>query len=423
VNGDGSSRLVLRDAGAEAAQVVVACTGSDEVNLEVLRVVAELGVERRYALMRAESAEPAYRDSGVEAVNLRDACSALLESRIERHKVATAVGLGEGEIIEVTVMPGSSATGSRLRDLHPRKWLVGAIYREGKLVVPHGDTVIGANDRVLLVGDPNLLPSIASHLRTGEPQFPLHYGSNIVVAAQTTPVSLCEEVDYLLRSSEARGVVLLGVPGSASDPSALGERCERAGKPLALVTVSDASDAALAAEAAKQDAGLIVLPPVRLPLLSRIGLTRSSLARVAQLAEAPLLVPRGTIPYLRVMIVLAEVPFDQRAAQLAIDLVRTVGGKLQLGVVHQPELVVGARMREELEVERRQIEELARMFRVDLQVRVMEGNPIAQLVRQSRELNALVVPYPRQRRPSLMRPDVGQNLAHLARCSTYLVPC
>jgi len=46
--------------------------------------------------------------------------------------------------------------------------------------VPHGDTVIQKGDRVVVIGDPAILPSIATHIGSGESEFPRHYGSNIV---------------------------------------------------------------------------------------------------------------------------------------------------------------------------------------------------------------------------------------------------
>ncbi len=97
--GDATSALVLRKAGAAEAHAVVACTGSDEVNLEVCRLARqELSVENRYAVMESLEREATYLEVGVDAVDRSQASAVLLESRIEGRKVATSIGLGEGEI-------------------------------------------------------------------------------------------------------------------------------------------------------------------------------------------------------------------------------------------------------------------------------------------------------------------------------------
>ncbi|MGI9642576.1 MAG: NAD-binding protein, partial [Acidimicrobiia bacterium] len=45
VEGDGSSVVVLRDAGIDHAVTVVAATGSDDVNIEVAKLAREAGVD------------------------------------------------------------------------------------------------------------------------------------------------------------------------------------------------------------------------------------------------------------------------------------------------------------------------------------------------------------------------------------------
>lgn len=46
VEGDGSSRIVLKRAGLERAAAVIAATNDDETNLEAIRLASEAGVHR-----------------------------------------------------------------------------------------------------------------------------------------------------------------------------------------------------------------------------------------------------------------------------------------------------------------------------------------------------------------------------------------
>ena len=419
--GDGTSALVLRRAGAEGVNTLVATTGDDETNVEVLRVARALGTENLYASMRSAEFEERYRELGAQVVDRHLSCSALLESRIEGRTVATNIGLGEGEIMEVQVLANSSVIGQRLADLSPRRWLVGAVYRDGDLIVPHGDTVIQEGDRVLIIGEPEILSSIATHIGAGESEFPLHYGTKVVALGTAGLGGLLGEAQHLLSSSAASHFEVIAAPGSSLDPG-VRACCDESGFSLTFVNAETAGPLGLAAEAARRDVGILLLPPEPLSFWSRIGLARSSTVRLIDLFSAPVLVARGTFPYERVVLALAELPWSAAAAQLAIDLVRMMGGHLTLAVVHQPELVVGAQLRQEIDGTRRVAERLASMYHLSIRVEELEGNPIDVLVRRSEDCDLVVLPYKRRRRSSLTSPDVAQNLIHRVRCSALVMP-
>jgi nucleotide-binding universal stress UspA family protein len=111
------------------------------------------------------------------------------------------------------------------------------------------------------------------------------------------------------------------------------------------------------------------------------------------------------------------------AAQIAIDLVRLLGAELQLGVVQQPDIVEGVDHRLELERRRREIENLAGLYHVNAQTKVVDGNPIHEMERWSREADLLVLPFHKGRAASLTRPDVALQLVHRAHCSVLVMPC
>jgi len=100
-----------------------------------------------------------------------------------------------------------------------------------------------------------------------------------------------------------------------------------------------------------------------------------------------------------------------------------VKGELHLGVAHQPLIVEGTEHREQVDKRRREIEKLAGLYHVKVRADVVEGNPIYELVRMSRDYDLLVLPYPRGRRSFLTRPDVALNIIHRAHCSVMVMPC
>jgi trk system potassium uptake protein TrkA len=63
---------------------------------------------------------------------------------------------GSANLVEVTLAEGSPAEGIALADLEiPRDATIVAVVRADRLVVPRGDTVLGAGDEVLalVIGD------------------------------------------------------------------------------------------------------------------------------------------------------------------------------------------------------------------------------------------------------------------------------
>ena len=421
--GDGTSAMILKQAGAEHADTLVAATDDDEVNLEVLALARErFKIENLYAVMQGETFEARYRElPDVEVVDSNQACSALLESRIERRKVATDIGLGEGEIIEVEVLANSSVIGHRLADLHPRRWLVGAVYREGRLIVPHGDTVLLEGDRVVLIGEPEVLGAIANHIGAGESRFPLHYGSNIVVMDSPGLTPHLAELRYLLENTAALTLDLLTTGGKDPTPAITAAFSELK---ISHTVSRDAEDTpmALARRAALKDAGILALEPREQDLWSRVGIRRTQTVQIIDKVRCPVLICRGSHPYQKALLCLHEAPIQLEAAQLAIDLTRTLEGTLTLAVVHQPDLVVGAEARKELDKARREVEDLCRLYHLELKVLTLEGNPIKQTLAACKDFDLLVMPYRRNQRASLTRPDVGQNLIHSAPCSVLVMP-
>jgi trk system potassium uptake protein TrkA len=81
-------------------------------------------------------------------------------SRILRHvrrgriRALHSVLEGKGELIEAEALETSPLVGKPLRELNVFEGMrIGAVYRNGKIILPHGDTVLQAADRVVLFAE------------------------------------------------------------------------------------------------------------------------------------------------------------------------------------------------------------------------------------------------------------------------------
>ena len=143
LQGDGSSMVVLRQAGVVEADALVTTTGNDDVNLEICRFARAAGLSRVVAVVADASGPPEYQTLRVPAFQPHTLAARQLELHLEPRRVSsTAFAQGRAEAIEVRVSEDSVVRGRALRDLAPGEMMVAAILRDDHLVVPHGATTL-----------------------------------------------------------------------------------------------------------------------------------------------------------------------------------------------------------------------------------------------------------------------------------------
>jgi trk system potassium uptake protein len=165
VEGDGTSRKDLARAGVHDADLAIACTSRDEVNL-----VAGMFVRRE-----AKAATTVIRTSNVEYVDLWRVgqldVDFVVSSELETaHAINRIIGVpaarqtdvfaeGQVQIVEFDVTEGASAdvVGIPLREAAsklPRDSKVAAIIRGESTLLPGGDDAIHPQDRIVVIGSP-----------------------------------------------------------------------------------------------------------------------------------------------------------------------------------------------------------------------------------------------------------------------------
>lgn len=153
---------VLREAGAEQADLLIAATQKDEVNMVCSIAAKKLGTKHVIARVR----DPQYLGKtgflqeafGISIlVNPEYECAKEI-SRVLRFPGAARVDTfsrGSIEIAEHSVPENSPLEGMALKDLSVRfgaKILVGLVERDGEAIIPNGVFVIRQGDRLSLTG-------------------------------------------------------------------------------------------------------------------------------------------------------------------------------------------------------------------------------------------------------------------------------
>ncbi|MDQ1402281.1 MAG: trk/ktr system potassium uptake protein [Actinomycetota bacterium] len=159
--GDACEVTTLQQAGLADADVVVAATGEDQVNLVVsLLAKQEFAVPRVVARVNHPKNHWLFNETwGVDvSVSTPHLLTALVEEAVSVGSLVRLLPFegGEATLIEVTLADDSPAADRSIADLDvPRDATIVAVVRSGHVVVPRGDTVVQAGDEVLALVTPD----------------------------------------------------------------------------------------------------------------------------------------------------------------------------------------------------------------------------------------------------------------------------
>jgi len=158
VQGNGASYAVQMEAQVNKADLLIAATSSDEVNMLSCLLAKKLGA--RHTIARIRNPEYAGQlvflkdELGLSmAINPEQAAAAEI-SRILRFPSATKIdvfGKGRVELVEFRIGESNPLAGQQLSSLYARyklKVLICAVQRAGQIHIPGGDFVLQQGDKV-----------------------------------------------------------------------------------------------------------------------------------------------------------------------------------------------------------------------------------------------------------------------------------
>lgn len=150
---------VLKEAGLERANVMVACTSEDEANL-VLCYLARTMFKVRRTVGRINNPRNAWlfdKNFHVdETINQAEVMAHLIQEEMSLGDMMTLLKLRRGRyaLVEEKVPPGAKAIGVQIKDLGlPEQCVIAAIIRKGQVTLPSGTITLEAYDEVLAITD------------------------------------------------------------------------------------------------------------------------------------------------------------------------------------------------------------------------------------------------------------------------------
>lgn len=156
VHGDGSSSDVLKKAGVETADVLIAATNSDGTNITISRLANDFGVPQVIAIVNNPKNRRGVVKAGANTVICpTESALALFESAIKRVDAVTLLHKEDEDykVTEFTVQVDSPLIGRNLTEIElPEKSRVGMIRRGGETIFPVENFVLMAGDRLFIHG-------------------------------------------------------------------------------------------------------------------------------------------------------------------------------------------------------------------------------------------------------------------------------
>ena len=164
IEGNGASRRTLRDAGIDKADLLIAATSRDEVNIVASMFAKKLSPETK-TIVRTTNVE--YLDLWQERELDVDF---VISSEVETaHAVSRIIGVpaarqtdvfadGQVQMVEFDVPDAADerVVGVRLREaVIPADSKVASIIRGDRMIVPRGDESILPGDRIIVIGSPD----------------------------------------------------------------------------------------------------------------------------------------------------------------------------------------------------------------------------------------------------------------------------
>ena len=276
--GNGADYSVLEEAGVAEADLLIAVTDDDAVNMLCCLTGKKLGVKNTVARVRTMEY---FRqmvflkdELGLSLVLNPEQAAAAEISRILRFPSAVKVdsfAKGRAEMVEHVVDEASPLCGLRLDHMHSKFGnigiLIAVVERGDQVLIPKGDFVLRTGDVIHVVGAPNAISaffkSIGAYKRNvrnvmlvGGGRISLYLGTYLIGSGIRVKIlernpDNCESIKEILPKAE----VLLG---DGADPSVLEEEGVRSTDAFVTLTGSDQNNIITSMFAANSGAGKVI---------------------------------------------------------------------------------------------------------------------------------------------------------------------
>lgn len=154
IHGDGTDNEILEESNVEEADVFVAATETDEVNLLACILAKGYKVPRIISQVSDPNHKDAFNEVGIDIlINPELYAANYIGKLITRPKIAdiTVLGTGETELIDINLEKGEFV-GKTVGDVSPGDdFTIVALYEDGEITFPKPDRVLKAGTKISIL--------------------------------------------------------------------------------------------------------------------------------------------------------------------------------------------------------------------------------------------------------------------------------
>ena len=337
IQGDATSSLVLKKAGLDQATAIVTLTLSDEVNLEILKIAKQNNILRLSSIINDSSHIDKFKELDVELVEPDILLARRFEHILEpRRVVSQAFAGGRAEALEIEISSDSPVRGKKLREIGSDYYIVGALLRKGKVIIPHGDTEIETGDLVTIVLQSGAFSNVINLFSGSESRFPLEFGKDIVVVLDNEKnLKNLSESEFFIRNTKATSLKLI------TKEDLFDNNLESTEETLKAVLKDQEFDITYKNKISNKDLENFTnensIGTIFYPVEDSISKSKiKSLISIANKSKIPVLFSRSTYPYKTIGLLIND-NFDENSSNaIAFDLSSTMSAKLVGVIINQP---------------------------------------------------------------------------------------
>jgi len=153
IQGDGTDVACLEDAGAKKADVLMAVTRDDNVNVMACQLAKTFNVPKVIARVNDPKNKEIYAGLGLDAtVSTTENAALALKNAVSGVRSHSVLTHGTRELVEIAIPKGSPATDQLLGTLRlPNGCKVLGVYRGQDILLPDRDIIVLPGDSLLIV--------------------------------------------------------------------------------------------------------------------------------------------------------------------------------------------------------------------------------------------------------------------------------
>jgi len=160
LQGDATEISMLREEDTDQADAVISATGDDRSNIVAALLARQFGVKKIICEVMKPHYVQVYNALGINSlINPRLLAAAQIMRLIRREDVVALSILQDekAEVVEVILPESAKVVNRKLAEAGlPRGMLIGSVIRNGSVMVPNGNTVLKANDHLVIFAVPKV---------------------------------------------------------------------------------------------------------------------------------------------------------------------------------------------------------------------------------------------------------------------------